>query len=72
MVMSSKEEVIVAESLRRIQEDVERDIESGKTSVLAMSPSILNPSDDLLKEVIMPSAAQIITFLRVREATKWN
>lgn len=72
MVMPSKEIVIITESFRRIQEDVERGIESGEIQMNVLRPEFFAPTPEDLKEFIMPSAVQMITLMRIKEATKWN
>lgn len=68
----SKEVIIIAESFRRIQEDVERGIESGEIQASAYCPRFFGPAPGDLKEFIMPSAVHMITLMRIKEATRWN
>lgn len=72
MVTSNKEETIIAESFRRIQEDVRRGLESGEIQVAASCPRFPGLAFEDLKEFIIPSAVYTITLLRITEATKRN
>lgn len=64
--MVTKEEAIIAECFRKIQEGIEGELESGEISLY------IEPASENTKELLMPSAIRTIALIRITEATKWN
>ena len=68
--MQHKDSVIIAESLKRIQEEAECDIRSGKIQV--PMPELKNISPETVEEYVIPSVAQVIAKMRLLDSIKLN